>query len=83
MAWIGRRNAPDLVVFLHGSHWVETKRPKGPGPRATQQREHDRMRKKGVEVWVIHTIEQADEFIKFLEELDNDCRRGTKRDRGT
>ena len=63
--WVGRRGAPDRVVFLHGCHFVELKAP-GKKPEAHQDREHERMRKHGVHPWVIDSFEQVDLFMEVL-----------------
>ena len=62
--WIGRRGAPDRVVFLHGSHWVELKAP-GENPRPEQTREHNRMWDKGAFVHVFDSFEEIDQRIAW------------------
>lgn len=60
VAWPGRRNAPDRV-FSHdrrGTVWIEFKRP-GEEPRKGQTREHERMRKAGMEVHVCDSVAGA------------------------
>ena len=60
--WIGRRGAPDRVVFLPSLPypvWVELKAT-GKKPEPHQEREHQRMRKFGQLVLVIDSIEQVD-----------------------
>lgn len=55
--WIGRRGAPDRLVMLpRRSFWAELK---APGARVPgyQLREHVRMRQKGMDVYVIDSIE--------------------------
>lgn len=62
MSWIGRRNAPDRF-FAHEDHGVvlvEFKRPKNPADRITQDREIDRLRKAGVRVEKVYTVEVGD-----------------------
>ena len=58
--WIGRRGAPDRLVMLPDtSVWVELKRP-GEALEDYQRREHQRMRKSGMTVFVFddpHTRE--------------------------
>jgi len=63
LKWIGRRNAPDRVVLLNGAHFVELKRP---GKEATpqQSREHLRLARQDVSVWVLSTLDEVDEFIR-------------------
>jgi len=63
--WIGRRGAPDDVVFLRGAHFVECKAP-GKPLEPHQQREHDRMRCRGVRVWKIDTLEDVDKFLRYV-----------------
>ena len=62
--WIGRRGAPDRVVFLPGGvvWFVELKAP-GKKPKPHQIREHNRLRALGVTVMVIDTKEQVDEVL--------------------
>ena len=70
VAWIGRKLAPDLFVFLPGGNslnfWAEAKRP---GYRVTphvinQRREHDRMRGYGEIVYVLDSREAVDAALK-------------------
>lgn len=63
LKWIGRRAAPDRFVALNGAHLVELKRP-GKDARIEQKREHDRLRKKGIKVYIIDTKEGVDSFIR-------------------
>lgn len=63
--WIGRRGAPDRLVFLWGMHPVELKRP-GEKPEDHQLREHARMFKHGVYTWVIDTFEGVDDFLRTI-----------------
>lgn len=64
LKWIGRRGAPDRIVFLNGAHFVELKRP-GCDLRPEQVREVARLRKQGAEVWVLPTIESVDNFVRW------------------
>ena len=66
VAWIGRKNAPDMRVMLPSSvrpgFWCEAKRP---GYRVTphveaQRREHTRMRAMGELVYVLDSFEAVD-----------------------
>ena len=68
-SWIGRKHAPDTVVFFRGVYFVELKRP-GKDARAGQAREHTRMRKHGADVRVLDTVEKVDEFILELTKKD-------------
>lgn len=63
--WIGRRGAPDRVVFLAGVHFVELKAP-GKKPEDHQIREHKRMLRHGVYVWVIDSMEMVDDFVETV-----------------
>ena len=67
VSWLGRRNAPDVLVILPGKGhaFVETKAP-GKRPTAAQQREHDYMRSAGILVDVISTEAQLDEWLPPL-----------------
>jgi hypothetical protein len=67
--WVGRRGAPDRVMFLRGRDceevstiWVELKAP-GVKPETYQLREHERMRKMGQRVVVIDSIEGVEELL--------------------
>lgn len=61
--WEGRRNSPDTRVMLPRlQFWAELKRPRGKA-RASQLREHARMRRLGEKVEVLDTIEQIDELL--------------------
>ena len=62
VAWLGRRGAPDRVVFLHGSHWVELKAP-GEKPRPEQTREHTRMGDKGAHVHILESFTDVNWFV--------------------
>ena len=66
LKWIGRRAAPDRLVFYRGVYFVELKRPKKEAEPA-QKREHDRLRKQGALVCVINTKDQVDEFILAIQ----------------
>jgi hypothetical protein len=61
--WVNKRGAPDRVAMLNGAHFVELKRPGGE-PEPHQLREHERMRKHGLNVHVIDTFEGVDCFIR-------------------
>lgn len=60
--WIGRRGAPDRVVFLKGTYWVELKAP-GEKPRSDQLREHKRMGAQEAYVYVLDSFEAVDNFM--------------------
>jgi len=75
--WIGRRSAPDRLVMVphspcHGpaaSLWVELKNPDtidnfpSNAHERAQDREHQRMRRMGADVYVIGTTEQIDQML--------------------
>lgn len=63
MEWVNRPHAPDNLVGLYGGHLVECKAP-GAKPRPGQLREHERLRKTGIRVFVVSTFDEVDEFIK-------------------
>jgi len=68
VAWLGRRNAPDVLCLFPGwcEHiFVETKAPGG-RPTAAQFREHQRMRGAACHVNVISTFEQLDYWLPPL-----------------
>lgn len=64
LRWIGRRGAPDRVVFLPGSrlYWVELKAP-GEQAEPHQAREHTRMRSMGQIVLVIDSLAAIDALL--------------------
>lgn len=67
--WIGRKNAPDKIVWLPGANgWAEEKRP-GKVAEAAQAREHKRMAKAGMFVRVVDTFEDVDRFLGALQRL--------------
>jgi streptogramin lyase len=63
--WIGRRGAPDRVVFWPNGKcdWVELKAP-GQKPRPQQEREHARMRYLRQSVVVLDSKEAVDKWLK-------------------
>lgn len=65
VGWIGRVNAPDRLVMLPGRRevWVELKAT-GETPTAQQIREHNRMRRFGLLVKVVDSIDGVEELIK-------------------
>lgn len=80
VAWIGRRGCPDRLVgwperttsigcrervYPARHAMVETKRPLGKA-RADQAREHERLRRLGIWVEVLDTIEAVDKFIEDM-----------------
>jgi hypothetical protein len=63
--WEGRNGAPDLLVLLNGTTWVEVKAP-GEFPKPHQIEEHRRMRERGADVRVIDTIEGCELLVAEL-----------------
>lgn len=60
LAWIGRNNGPDDLILLPGRHlMVECKKP-GEKPRPGQEREHERLRAAGIQVYVVSTFQEID-----------------------
>lgn len=52
--WIGRRHAPDrLVWWTAPGAWIELKRPGGK-PTLGQMREHERLRRDG---WLVYVVD--------------------------
>jgi hypothetical protein len=63
--WIGRSHAPDALVMLPGLHfYVEGKRP-GKVAETGQLREHQRMQRCGMHVWVVDTFDVIDNLFDF------------------
>ena len=77
LAWLGRKGAPDRLVFFRGVHFVELKRP-GRKADPHQAREHRRMVKHGANVYVIDTKEKVDEFIKAIKCVRSQGKLNTK-----
>ena len=65
LKWIGRSNAPDLLVLLKGCVFVECKAP-GKKPRVGQLREHTRMRALGLRVEVVSTFDEVSTLVESL-----------------
>ena len=72
LKWIGRRGAADRLFLKDGrAVFVEFKRPDGTGSlSANQEREIQKLRDAGAEVWVV------DSYVEFREALGivNDAR---------
>jgi len=65
--WVNRRGAPDEAVLFGGVYFVELKRPGGElNPH--QLREHVRMRRLGVEVFVLDSLSSVDRFIQYIKD---------------
>lgn len=68
LEWIGRRGAPDRIVFLNRQvFFVELK---APGKKAAphQAREHERMRAQGAKVWVADSFDAVDALLEEVME---------------
>lgn len=65
MAFEGRRAATDLLVILPGGivWFVEVKKDENTKPDPHQLREHERMRKRGANVFVVGSLKQVDDLI--------------------
>lgn len=65
--WIGRRGAPDkLAGWPNGNHGlVELKRPRGM-VEAHQLREHTALRRMGLQVDVISTFAEVDDYVRRM-----------------
>jgi hypothetical protein len=62
--WVGRRGAPDRFIMLPNRIvWVELKAP-GKAAQPYQLREHERMRRYGLDVVVIDSIEAIEKLVK-------------------
>lgn len=67
--WYMRRDAFDWFVALNGVHCAELKRP-GEVPRPSQQREFDRLARKGVVVHVLDTYDKVDYFFDWISKCE-------------
>lgn len=68
--WLGRRGAPDLMCLKGGVYvWIEAKR-EGEEAEIQQQREHERMRKRGALVYV---VDRAEDGYRILDRHDPDA----------
>lgn len=65
LSYENRVGAPDLLVILPGSivWFVEVKKDENTKPDPHQLREHERMRKRGANVFVVGSIKQVDTLI--------------------
>lgn len=63
--WIGRSNAPDRFLLLHGVHMVEVKKP-GEYPTEAQYREIDRINEHGGSAHWVNSFEMVDALIDKL-----------------
>lgn len=62
----GRNGCPDLLVLLPGGvvWFVEVKKDGATGPDPHQAREHERMQKRGANVFVVGSKSQVDSLIR-------------------
>ena len=65
LSYENRVGAPDLLVILpNGIIWfVEVKKDENTKPDPHQLREHERMRKRGANVFVVGSFNQVDDLI--------------------
>ena len=65
LSYENRVGAPDLLVILPGGivWFVEVKKDENTKPDPHQIREHERMRKRGANVFVVGSIKQVDTLI--------------------
>lgn len=61
----GRNGCPDLLVLLPGGvvWFVEVKKDEATGPDPHQAREHERMRNRGANVFIVGSKSQVDNLI--------------------
>lgn len=65
--WLGRDGAPDrLALFPYCLIWVELKRP-GKKAEPHQEREHERLRAYGQQVYVIDSREAVDNLMREVD----------------
>lgn len=64
--WIGRRFAPDDFVWIPKWKFPKMAETKAPGekPSPGQEREHIKLRRMGIEVWVLDSYDAVDSFLK-------------------
>lgn len=64
LRWVGRNGAPDRLVMLPGRLiFVELKAP-GKKPRKNQEREHERLRRAGLEVAVVDSLVKVEDLLR-------------------
>jgi hypothetical protein len=68
LKYIGRRGAPDRLVFYKGVRFVELKAP-NEKPDLIQIREHNCMEAQGAIVHVLSNLYEVDQLIKELESI--------------
>lgn len=64
--WIGRRGAPDDMVWIPGWWKAKLAEMKAPGEplKAHQKREHKRLKRMGFEVFKLDSKKDIDKFLK-------------------
>lgn len=66
VGWIGINGCPDRIIMTPAiTVWVEVKAP-DKKPRASQLREHERMRAAGQSVVVVDSYEAIDQTIEYI-----------------
>jgi hypothetical protein len=61
--WIGRAHAPDRLAMMPHTHFYAELKATGKDARDGQAREHERMRRAGMKVYVLNSIEAIDNFF--------------------
>lgn len=70
LAYQGRKGAPDRLVLLPGRMFmVELKAP-GKTARIEQEREHALLRRSGISVKTLDTIEAVDRWVQMVQETN-------------
>ncbi len=64
--WMGRNGAPDRLILLKGSHFVELKRPKGGRLSAGQKREAKIFSEHSVKIHHLKTYDEVDDFLNEI-----------------
>lgn len=67
IAYEGVRGCPDLLVAYNGQiHLVEVKKAENVSPEAHQQREHARLLKRGIKVYIVGSERQALALVALI-----------------
>lgn len=66
LRFIGRRGAPDEIVWIPGWLWPKMPELKAPGEdlKPHQKREHKRLKKMGIECLKIDSMADVDKFLR-------------------
>lgn len=64
--WIGRRGAPDRIIFMNGLVVLPELKATGKTLEPHQEREHARLRKQGVWVCMIDSLDAVDLLVALL-----------------